>query len=313
MRITYQEVPVTLGDGTVVTLRKPTYSVADLAHGPLHDHVMISPRVAPQMIGLGLLEAVPEAQIRAAADPEDKNRDGISGRAQDVWSDDRKAVLLGRFGWKAGSASLRDQAALAAANDIGLSNPLHPDPSGECTEAETACRLAPHGNSEAAGGLELGDDLLRLLVHYSQNLAVPMRRDPQKPHVLLGKGIFHAAGCAGCHTPSFKTGAVEGQPQLSNQTIWPYTDLLLHDMGEGLADHRPEGVASGTEWRTAPLWGIGLTPLVSGHSTYLHDGRARSIEEAILWHGGEAERARKSYRELSKSERDALIAFVNSL
>lgn len=313
MRIEYSDEPVTLGDGTVVTLRKPTYSVVELGFGPLHPKTMLSPRVAPPMIGLGLLQAIPEAAIRAHADPDDANKDGISGRASEVWSSEKNAVTLGRFGWKAGAASIREQSAGAAAGDMGLSNPLHPEPSGECTPQQTVCINAPNGNSEASGGFELGEDLLSLIVFYSENLAVPRRRDPEAADVLLGKGIFKSAGCAQCHTPSFKTGVVEGQPHLSDQTIWPYTDLLLHDMGEGLADHRPEGVASGTEWRTSPLWGIGLTELVNGHTLFLHDGRARNLEEAILWHGGEAEASRKAYMALPKSERDALLKFVASL
>ena len=312
MRIDYSDVPVTLGDGTVVTLRKPAYSIVSLGYGPLHPKTMLSPRVAPPMIGLGLLEAIGEDAIRANADPDDADRNGISGRASEVWSDELRRVTLGRFGWKAGAASIREQSAGAAAGDMGLSNPLHPDPSGECTPLQVLCTKAPNGNSEASGGFELGDDLLGLIVFYSQNLAVPARRDPQAADVLLGKGIFHTAGCASCHTPSFTTG-VSAQPQLSNQRIWPYSDLLLHDMGEGLADNRPEGVASGTEWRTAPLWGIGLTEIVNGHTLFLHDGRARGVEEAILWHGGEADAARKAYLALSKSERDALLRFVNSL
>jgi CxxC motif-containing protein (DUF1111 family) len=172
---------------------------------------------------------------------------------------------------------------------------------------------APNGNTERSGGYEIGDDLMALVTFYSENLAVPARRKPQDTEVLLGKSLFKSSGCSGCHTPSFTTGTVTGQPHLSNQRIWPYTDLLLHDMGEGLADGRPEGEADGREWRTAPLWGIGLTAVVSGHTFLLHDGRARNVEEAILWHGGEAQAARDAYAKLTKSERQALLAFVNSL
>ncbi len=313
MHIGYTDVPVTLAGGDTVTLRKPSYSITELGFGPLHPKVMMSPRVAPPMIGLGLIEAIPEAAIRAGADPDDADKDGISGRPNEVWSlrDDR--VMLGRFGWKAGNPTIRQQSADAAAGDIGLSNSLAPRPAGDCTATQTACLGARDGNSERSGGLELGDDLMDLVVFYSQNLAVPARRGADKPEVLAGKGLFQSIGCAGCHTPSHTTGVVEGQPQLSNQSIWPYTDLLLHDMGEGLADNRPEGVADGREWRTAPLWGIGLTQTVSGHTFFLHDGRARNVEEAILWHGGEAQAARDAYAALSKEEREALLAFVNSL
>lgn len=313
MHIRYEEVAVTLGDGTVVNLRKPTYTVRDLAFGPLDSEAMLSPRVAPQMIGLGLLEAIPEADIRAGADPEDADGDGISGRTSEVWSREANRVMLGRFGWKAGNPTVRQQSAEAFSGDMGLSTTLFPAPWGECTERQTACRAAPHGEDVAKGTPEVTDEMLRLVTFYAENLAVPARRKPDDPQVLAGKALFHEAGCAACHRPSFVTGEVPGQPYLSNQRIWPYTDLLLHDMGEGLADGRPEGGATGREWRTPPLWGIGLTQVVSGHTFFLHDGRARSLEEAILWHGGEAQAARDAYAGMAKAERDALVAFVSSL
>lgn len=313
MHVTYKERPVRLAGGTVVRLRHPTYTVTDLAYGPLHPKTMLSPRVAPPMIGLGLLEAVPEDQIRAGADPDDADGDGISGRTNEVWSRAQSRVMLGRFGWKAGNPTIRQQSGEAAAIDMGLSNPVVAQAAGDCTPAQTVCRDAPNGNSPRYDGLEIGSTLFDLLVFYSQNLAVPARRTPDDPQVLAGKAVFRATGCAACHKPSFTTGIVADQPHLSGQTIWPYTDLLLHDMGEGLADNRPEGVASGREWRTPPLWGVGLTATVSQHTFFLHDGRARNLEEAILWHGGEAQRARDTYAALPKRERDALIAFVNSL
>lgn len=313
MHIAYSDVPVTLAGGQTVTLRKPTYSVAELKYGPLHPKAMLSPRIAPPMIGLGLVEAIPEADIRARADPDDADGDGISGRVNEVWSLSKQKVMLGRFGWKAGEPTIIDQSATAAAGDIGLSNPLVPLPSGDCTAAQAACLAAPNGNSERTGGFELPGELLDLVTFYAQNLAVPARRGASDAAVLKGKMLFHQAGCAACHTPSFTTGTAEGQPHLSNQRIWPYSDFLLHDMGEGLADGRPEGDADGREWRTAPLWGIGLTEVVSGHTFLLHDGRARNVEEAILWHGGEAQAARDAYAALSAEERAALVAFVNSL
>ncbi|MCC7251015.1 di-heme oxidoredictase family protein [Hyphomicrobium sp.] len=313
MHITYMDVPVTLAGGEVVTLRKPTYSIVDLKYGALHPKVMLSPRIAPPMIGLGLVEAIPEADIRANADPDDVDKDGISGRVNEVWSLSQRKVMLGRFGWKAGEPTILDQSATAAAGDIGLSNPLVPKPSGDCTAAQPACLAAPNGNSERAGGFELPRELLDLVTFYAQNLAVPARRGAGDDVVLKGKALFHKAGCAACHTPSFTTGTVEGQPHLSKQLIWPYSNFLLHDMGEGLADARPEGDADGREWRTAPLWGIGLTKVVSDHTFLLHDGRARNVEEAILWHGGEAQAARDAYAALSAEERAALVAFVNSL
>ncbi len=309
----FEDMPVTFGDGTSVTLRKPTYSVDNLSFGPLRPDTMMSARVAPPMIGLGLLEAVTEAEIRARADPDDLNKDGISGRINEVWSRAQDRLMLGRFGWKAGAPSIHEQAADAFANDIGISSPLVPKSAGDCTAAETACLKAPNGDSARQDGHEIGTELFELVGFYSQNLAVPVRRDPQSDEVLKGKGVFAASGCGGCHTPSHKTGTIPGQPHLSNQKIWPYTDMLLHDMGEGLADHRPEGRADGLEWRTPPLWGLGLTDKVNEHTFFLHDGRARNAEEAIVWHGGEAKAAQEAYRSLTKADRDALLAFVNSL
>jgi CxxC motif-containing protein (DUF1111 family) len=313
MHIDYKVQPVTLGDGTVVSLRHPTYSIDGLKYGPLHPGTMLSPRIAPPMIGVGLLEAIPEEHIRAHADPDDKDKDGISGRAAEVWSVEGNKVALGRFGWKAGKASVREQAASAFAGDMGLSSPLAPTPSGDCTQAQPVCLNAPNGNTERDGGFEVSPKLFDHVVFYSQNLAVPPRRNFNDPEVNRGKALFYALGCQSCHTPSFTTGTVKDQPHLSRQKIWPYADLLLHDMGEGLADNRPEGVADGREWRTPPLWGIGLTKLVSGHTLFLHDGRARNLEEAILWHGGEAQAARDGYAALPKADREALIKFVESL
>ncbi len=311
--IQYEEKPVTLAGGETVSLRAPRYSIADLGYGPLSADVMMSPRVAPQMIGLGLLEAIPKGQIYANADPDDKDGDGISGRPNEVWSREQNRLMLGRFGWKAGVPSINQQTAEAASGDIGLSTTLLRTPSGDCTDAQKTCLSAPNGNSPKQQDAELGDELFKLITFYSHNLAVPARRGPATPEILKGKQIFHDIGCAGCHRPSFKTGDAPGQPHLANQLIWPYTDLLLHDIGEGLADDRPEGQASGSEWRTPPLWGIGLTKTVNGHTLFLHDGRARSVVEAILWHGGEAKTARDRFAALSKENRDRLLAFVNSL
>jgi CxxC motif-containing protein (DUF1111 family) len=311
IEVRYREVPVTLAGGVTASLRRPDYSVVAPAYGPLAPGTLISPRIAPPMIGLGLLEAVPKADILANADPSDANGDGISGRPNLVPSLRGGQPALGRFGWKAGAPTVEQQSAEAFANDIGISSALVPLPWGECTAAQTHCRQAPHGGPAAKPTVEIGDDLLKLVVFYAQNLAVPPRRDPDAPMVLAGREAFHGMGCASCHAPRFKTDADAGH--LADQTIWPYTDLLLHDMGPGLADGRPEAEADGQEWRTPPLWGVGLTKTVSGHTYFLHDGRARSLEEAILWHGGEAKRARDSYAVASKEVRDALLAFLESL
>ncbi len=312
MEIAYEELPVTLADGGIVRLRKPRYRAAELNYGPMAPGAMLSPRVAPPMIGMGLLEAIPDADILARADPEDRNGDGISGRPNRVWSEIDGKVMLGRFGWKAGEASVAAQSAHAFAGDMGLSSALAPDAWGDCSAAQADCRRAPDGR-DAKEGVEVTRQMLDLVVFYARNLAVPARPNAAAPEVLAGKRIFHAAGCAACHNPSFTTRADSAELEQSAQKIWPYTDLLLHDMGEGLADNRPESAADGREWRTAPLWGLGLTEIVSGHTQLLHDGRARNPLEAILWHGGEAEAAKQRVIAMPKKEREALLAFLRSL
>jgi CxxC motif-containing protein (DUF1111 family) len=313
IRIDYTDLPVTMAGGETVHLRQPHYTIEHLGYGPLDPHVMLSPRVAPQMIGLGLIELVPEDEILAYADPDDRDGDGISGKAQRVWSLEENRVGLGRFGHKAGAPTLSQQAAMAFAGDIGISSRLIPQDAGDCTSKQPLCLKAPHGSDPATGEPEIGDKLFKLVAFYSRNLAVPPRRTPGDPQVLKGKAQFYGAGCAACHRPKFITGASEEQPHLAHQLIWPYTDLLLHDMGEGLADNAPEGLADGREWRTAPLWGIGLTQIVNGQANFLHDGRARTLTEAVLWHGGEAQKARDAFAALPADDRAALIAFLNSL
>ncbi|MCB1885294.1 MAG: c-type cytochrome, partial [Geminicoccaceae bacterium] len=312
VRVDYADLPVTLGDGEVVHLRRPTYTVENPAYGPLAKDVMTSPRVAQPMIGLGLLEAISEKDILARADPDDRDGDGISGRANrslDVAADTKR---LGRFGWKAIQPSVAQQSAFAFVTDMGLSSALTPYPAGDCTDGQARCKEAPNG---AEGGTaEVPEDFFDRVAFYARNLAVPRRRGEGAPEVLRGKEVFYTLGCTACHAPKFVTG--EGDdvaPHLRRQLIWPYSDLLLHDMGEGLADHRPQGLATGREWRTQPLWGIGLTKAVNGHTFLLHDGRARDLTEAILWHGGEAEAARDGFMALSKDGRADLLAFLNSL
>lgn len=312
LEIAYDEEIVTLADGTEVSLRHPTYTAADLGYGPLHADAMLSPRVAPQMIGLGLLEAIPAADILAIADPDDLNRDGISGRPNVVWSVEFDQPMLGRFGLKAGNPTIREQTASAFVGDIGISNPLFPNGAGECTAAQTVCQNAIHGNDDARG-TEIDAEGMELVTFYSRNLAVPARRDVDDPQVLQGKEVFYSTGCTSCHTPSFVTHRLTDQPEQSFQLIWPYTDMLLHDLGPALADNRPEARATGQEWRTPPLWGIGLTQQVSGHSYFLHDGRARSLLEAVLWHGGEAAAQRDAVVNMSTADREALIKFLESL
>lgn len=311
MVIEYRTSDVTLDDGTVVTLRKPTYAIHDLGFGPLSEDVMLSPRVATPMIGLGLLEAIDESDILALADHDDTDSDGISGRINVVWSKALGEPAMGRFGWKAGEPDLNQQNSHAFTGDVGLATPVSPFSWGDCTVAQTDCVQAPHGDDE--DGLEATAEIMEMILFYTRNLAVPARRDVDDPAVLEGKQLFYEAGCIGCHVPKFITPVIDDQPEQSRQLIWPYTDLLLHDMGEGLADGRPEGLASGSEWRTSPLWGIGLTEIVSGHTFFLHDGRARNLTEAILWHGGEAQAARDRFAAMESNERDNLIAFLESL
>ncbi|MEM6941600.1 MAG: di-heme oxidoredictase family protein [Pseudomonadota bacterium] len=311
--VSYTEEEVTLSAGETAFLRHPTYEITNLGYGPMQEDVMISPRVAPQMIGLGLLEAIPAADILALADPEDADGDGISGRPQIVMSREYGVPMLGRFGVKATEPSIWEQSAAAFHSDIGISSPLFPAGSGECTAAQERCRAAPDGNTDFHDDAEIGLLGLELVTFYSANLGVPARRDVEDPQVLAGKRVFYETGCTACHTPKFVTHRLEDRPEQSFQLIWPYTDLLLHDMGPALADNRPDGRANGREWRTPPLWGIGLTETVSGHTQFLHDGRARSLLEAVLWHGGEAEAQKQRVVEMSPQDRSALIRFLESL
>ncbi|MFN3208332.1 MAG: di-heme oxidoredictase family protein [Roseovarius sp.] len=313
LRVTYKEVEVPLSGDETAVLRQPAYEAADLGYGPLAEGAMLSPRVAPQMIGMGLLEAIPTEDILANADPDDSDGDGISGRPQIVWSDVHDQPMLGRFGLKAGNPTVLEQTASAFAGDIGISNPIHRAGAGECTDAQTDCTAAVHGGDPEQDGLEIDQAGLDLVAFYSRTLAVPARRDVEDPKVLRGREVFFDAGCAACHRPNFVTHRLRGENPASFQLIWPYTDLLLHDMGPGLADNRPEGRADGREWRTAPLWGIGLTETVSGRVTFLHDGRARSLLEAVLWHEGEAQPARDRVITMPPADRAALIRFLESL
>ncbi len=313
MNLRYEEFDVDLSDGERVSLRKPSYEIADLAYGPLADAVMISPRLAPPMIGLGLLEAIPSKDIVALADPEDSSGNGISGRANIVKSAEFGVPMVGRFGWKATLPTVAEQVASAFSADIGLSTPVFPWHWGDCTVAQQNCRGAVHGGDPEREGLEVDSQGFDLTVFYSRNLGVPERGDADDADVLRGKELFHASQCAACHVPAHVTHRLKDRPEQSFQLIWPYTDLLLHDMGPALADGRPDGLATGQEWRTPPLWGIGLTAQVGGRENYLHDGRARSLLEAILWHGGEAQFARDAVVEMSSPDRTALIKFLESL
>ena len=304
--VTYEEILGTYGDGEPYSLRKPTYAFTDLRYGPMQQKTLLSPRVAPAMIGLGLLEAVPAEALLGQADPDDTDGDGISGRPNRVWDKVRRQTVLGRFGWKANQPNVAQQVAGAFLGDIGITSSLFPDEN--CPPAARECREALNG-----GTPELSNKLFGHVVFYSRTLAVPARRDLQQSDVRRGRQLFNEAQCGACHTPTLRTGEVPGLPDLSRQVIHPYTDLLLHDMGAVLADGRPDFEATGSEWRTPPLWGIGLVETVNRHTYFLHDGRARNLAEAILWHGGEADASKAYFRRLPRAEREALLQFLRSL
>jgi CxxC motif-containing protein (DUF1111 family) len=307
--VTYEDVPGQFGDGEPFVLRRPHYQLTNLAFGPMAPDVMTSPRVAPGTFGLGLLQAVSEATVLAHADENDANGDGISGRPNYVWDVRKNGPSLGRFGWKANQPTIEQQTAGAFNGDIGITSSLFP---GEnCPAAQTACAAAKSGGMP--GAPELSDDKLRAMTIYGLGLGVPARREWTRGDVVHGEKLFTEIGCASCHLPKVQTGTLDGFPELSNQTIRPFTDLLLHDLGTELADGRPDFLATGSEWRTAPLWGLGLMATVNRHTDLLHDGRARGAQEAILWHGGEAARAKEAFRMLTKADREALLAFLSSL
>lgn len=302
--VAWSERIVTLRDGEQVSLRSPTLTLTDLAYGPLGEDGMAALRLAPPLIGLGLLEAIPEETILQLADRQAVA--GIRGRVNRVWDESQGKTVMGRFGLKANHGSLREQAAAAFINDIGLSNPVYP--AQNCPPIQRGCEeLMPAGRPEITVKRLAATEL------YLRALSVPMRRDVDEPQVKRGEQLFAQTHCAICHVPTLKTGAYPPLPQLADQTIHPYTDLLLHDMGEELADGRPDYLASGSEWRTPPLWGIGLSHKVNGAGAFLHDGRARNFVEAILWHGGEAQASREAFRRFAREDREALIAFLQSL
>ena len=306
LSIQYVEQLRTLADGAAVALRQPTYGIA-APYLPVPAGVLLSARVAPPVFGLGLLEAVSEADIVALADENDANGDGISGRPNYVWDVAAQAPRLGRFGWKANQPSLRQQTAAAYNGDMGITTRLFP--------LEPATGQSQAGNQPPGSApTDLADAELANTTFYVQTLGVPARRDVNNELVRAGKALFISAKCASCHVPRLATSPTAGlPPETAGQTIYPYTDLLLHDLGPGLADNRPDFRASGSEWRTPPLWGIGLSEVVNGHSTFLHDGRARSLTEAILWHGGEAQASADAVGRMSAADRARLLAFLKSL
>ena len=293
-------------DGEEFYLRRPEARVHDLTLGPTADETRVDLRVPPTLVGLGLLEAVPVETLEASADPDDLDGDGVSGRLRRVRNNE-----VGRFGWTAAQPNLRDQVAAAFLEDIGITSELQPV--ANCSPDDEACRRS------AGADVELSEYQLDRVALYTRLLAPPARRDWTDPQVLEGRELFAQIGCASCHIPSLRTvTAAQAEergilPELADQTIRPFTDLLLHDLGPDLADGgREDGVEPG-EWRTAPLWGLGLQERVNGHLSLLHDGRARTFEEAVLWHGGEASSSRRAYVDLSLEERESLLRFLQSL
>jgi CxxC motif-containing protein (DUF1111 family) len=303
VEIAYIERPGQFGDGTPYSLREPK-NLLRHPWTPFPANLLISPRTAPFLHGLGLLEAIPEATIRSLADPNDSDHDGISGRTNEVYNVRTGGLELGRFGWKANVGNIVQQVAAAYHGDMGVTNTLFPAEACEPYMNIPAC--ARHAS-------EVDDETVAAVVFYAQTLGVPARRNLKDGVAEQGEFLFHRAGCTSCHIPVMQTGVLAGVPAVSHQIIRPYTDLLLHDMGQALADSRPDFRANGREFRTAPLWGIGLVPVVNGHSNFLHDGRARSLTEAILWHGGEALNSREFFRTLPKAQRDAIVRFLESL
>jgi CxxC motif-containing protein (DUF1111 family) len=284
-------------DKTPYSLRKPTYKIEKLNYGALDSETIFAPRIGSALIGLGRLELISDEDILKHQDINDTDKDGISGKANLVYSPILNKTVIGKFTWKASASSVKVQSAAAASNDMSLTNPLFPREN--CTKKQEACLKAPKGRFE----FDLPQKRLDAISFYSSNLAVPNQREPKK-HI-EGAKLFKTLNCVSCHVDSYKT--KEGD------TIHPFSDLLLHDMGKDLADGRVEFLANGNEWRTAPLWGLGLRKTVSGEANYLHDGRALSVEEAILWHGGEALKSKEDFMKLEKDKRVKLLEFLDSI
>ncbi|MCB0687846.1 MAG: thiol oxidoreductase [Saprospiraceae bacterium] len=300
--ISWVEKMITFLDGESITLNKPEFQIKN-PYIPLPDDLQISPRNAPAVYGLGLIEAIPERDILQNEDPYDADGDGISGKANRVWDLQTQTHALGRFGWKASTPTTIQQTADAFNHDMGITNFLFPREN--CSDQANCNQLTDRE-------FDIDEEFLTTTSFYFETLAVPAARNQDAPEVIKGKQIFEEARCSSCHLPKHVTGHHDLE-ELAYQTIYPYTDLLLHDMGPDLADNRPDFLADGSEWRTPPLWGIGLTQIVNPNATFLHDGRANNLEEAILWHGGEAKSSVEHYLKLSKSDRQSLISFLSSL
>jgi CxxC motif-containing protein (DUF1111 family) len=302
--ITWSEREERFADGSAVGMRTPKLAFTNLSFGPLGAETLTSVRIAPPVLGAGLLDAVAESELLDIARAQKEL--GFNGRPNYVWDADKQIRALGRFGWKANQPSLRQQNASAFLNDMGVTTSVFKREN--CPDVQTSCRKRPLGMVP-----EQPDRAFEALLFYTRTAAVPARRKVDEPAIVRGELLFAGAQCAVCHVPAIKTGEYPALPQLGGQLIHPYTDLLLHDMGEGLADGRPDFLAGPRDWRTAPLWGVGLSRKVNGNAALLHDGRARNVTEAILWHGGEAERSRETFRAMPAEDRAALLTFVESL
>lgn len=299
INVEYEDIQGSYPDGEKYTLRKPIYKITKLNYGD-EGELFISPRVSPQMSGMGLLEGISEIDIVSHSDPDDKDNNGISGKPNYVWDVEKNKLSLGRFGWKSNQPNIKQQVAGAFSGDMGITTSMFPKEGYSTTQAT----YFKDKNIISGGDPEISDKNLDSVVLYSKNLAVPVRRNVDNNEVIEGERIFKQLNCNLCHRTDLKS---------NNQIIHPYTDLLLHDMGKDLSDNRPDFLASGDEWRTPPLWGIGLFKTVNNHTNYLHDGRANNLTEAVLWHGGEAEKTKNNFKSLSKSQRNALIKFLESL
>ncbi|WP_339723388.1 di-heme oxidoredictase family protein [uncultured Paraglaciecola sp.] len=317
----YQQLSGKYADGTTYTLHQPNYQLTDLAYGDLDKRTKLSPRFSPVIYGLGLLDAISEQDLIDQEDINDNNQDGISAKYNRVpitpsnhntaafHGSVSKAIGIGRFGHKAKQPSLHQQVAAAFRDDIGITN------SSFVSEPCSIVQLNCHAAASLGGhqSVEIPDKLLDLVTRFNQLIAVPPARNLNSVKVQQGRNLFYKLGCESCHTASYTTDPAYPHPNLANQLIWPYTDLALHDMGEGLADGVNEFDAKGQEWRTPPLWGIGARKNIRSENLFLHDGRAKTVAEAILWHGGEAHTSQQSFIQLDQAQRNALLAFLDAI
>lgn len=330
IQIQWTDKPMTFADGHVETLRAPTFNLTNPGYGPFDNELMVSPRVALPMIGLGLLDQIPDADIKKQAVSNHKKADDdgnlIRGKFNLAMDPQTGKVGLGRFGWKAGQTKLLTQNQSAFNEDMGLTSSIRPHES--CMPTQIECLKATTGADDQGNGkpaVEVSDEVAKFVEFYTRNLAVPHRRNADDKQVLAGKKRFYDMGCQSCHTPRYQLPkTADDHLEQHGQVIYPYTDLLLHDMGDDLADRTIAGklppkdtqvefLANSYEWRTPALWGIGLAQTVDSQATFLHDGRARTLMEAVLWHGGEAARQREQVLKLDKQGRAELTAFLKSL